>query len=206
MASTIRIIALGDSTTAGTPAWQSPLEAPPNGAGDPTSQYAYWLMQDQPDWDVRNKGINGQRSDEIAARFDRDVLAETPAAVVIIAGVNDVYQGRPAQHVIDQLGQMYTRAASARIPIVAGTIIPYNTATADQNDRMRSVNSWIRAQETTASTVPLVVADTRAAVAAPSNDDLLFDSPDQLHPSAEGYRRMAACLRPAIARVLARVR
>ena len=206
MASTIRIIALGDSTTAGTPAWQSPLEAPPNGAGDPTSQYAYWLMQDQPDWDVRNKGINGQRSDEIAARFDRDVLAETPAAVVIIAGVNDVYQGRPAQHVIDQLSQMYTRAASARIPIVAGTIIPYNTATADQNDRMRSVNAWIRAQETTASTVPLVVADTRAAVAAPSNDDLLFDSPDQLHPSAEGYRRMAACLRPAIARVLARVR
>jgi lysophospholipase L1-like esterase len=213
---TIRIVALGDSTTAGTPAWQSPLEAPPNGAGDPTSQFAYWLMQDQPDWDVRNKGINGQRSDEIAARFDRDVVAETPAAVVIIAGVNDVYQGRPAQHVIDQLAQMYRRAASARIPTVAGTIIPYNTATADQNDRMRRVNSWIRAQASfasgmpasnmPASGVPLVVADTRAAVAAPSNDDLLFDSPDQLHPTAEGYRRMAMCLRPAIARALARVR
>jgi lysophospholipase L1-like esterase len=200
---TIRIVALGDSTTAGTPAWKSPLEAPPNGAGERTSQYAYWLMQDEPDWDVRNKGINGQRSDEIAARFDRDVLAETPAVVVIIAGVNDVYQGRPAQYVIDQLDLMYTRAGSARIPIVAGTIVPYNTATADQNDRMRSINSWIRAQRSTASGVPIVVADTRAAVAAPSNADLLYDSLDQLHPTAEGYRRMAACLRPAITLALA---
>jgi lysophospholipase L1-like esterase len=202
---TIRIVALGDSTTAGTPAWKSPLEAPPNGAGDPTSQYAYWLMQDERHWDVRNKGINGQRSDEIAARFDRDVVVEAPAVVVIIAGVNDAYQGRPAQHVIDQLADMYRRAASAHIATVAGTIIPYNTATADQNDRMRTINSWIRAQETIASRVPLIVADTRAAVAAPSNGDQLFDSPDQLHPTAEGYRRMAMCLRPAIERALALV-
>ena len=45
MTSTIRIIALGDSTTAGTPGFLSPLEAPPNGRGDVTSQYAYWLMK-----------------------------------------------------------------------------------------------------------------------------------------------------------------
>jgi hypothetical protein len=44
----IRIVALGDSTTAGTPGFQSPLEAPPNGRGDETSQYAYWLMRAQP--------------------------------------------------------------------------------------------------------------------------------------------------------------
>ena len=74
MATGIRIVALGDSTTAGTPGWKSPLEAPPNGSGDETSQYAYWLKKERPDWDVLNKGINAQRSDEIAARFDRDVL------------------------------------------------------------------------------------------------------------------------------------
>ena len=34
MTSTIRIIALGDSTTAGTPAFLSPIEAPPDGRGD----------------------------------------------------------------------------------------------------------------------------------------------------------------------------
>jgi len=202
MATGIRIVALGDSTTAGTPGWKSPLEAPPNGSGDETSQYAFWLKKERPGWDVLNKGINAQRSDEIAARFDRDVLGEAPAAVVIIAGVNDVYQGRPAQHVIDQLSLMFERAAAAGIAIVAGTIIPYNTATLDQNDRMRHINIWICAQRSTASGVPIVVADTRAVVASPSSADLLFDSPDQLHPTSEGYRRMAFALRPAIERAL----
>ena len=36
----ITIVALGDSTTAGTPAFKSPIEAPPNGSGNVESQYA----------------------------------------------------------------------------------------------------------------------------------------------------------------------
>ena len=137
---------MGDSTTAGTPAFKSPREAPPDGSGDETSQYAYWLMKAHPDWEVINQGINAQRSDVIAARFEEDVIAKKPAVVVIIAGVNDVYQGRPAQHVKDQLAAMYKRAHDAGIRVVAGTIIPYNTATADQNARMREINDWIRTQ------------------------------------------------------------
>src|SRR5687767_4951889 len=86
----VRIVAMGDSTTAGTPAFKSPREAPPKGSGDETSQYAYWLMQAHPGWDVVNQGINAQRSDQIAARFEADVIAQKPAVVVIIAGVNDV--------------------------------------------------------------------------------------------------------------------
>ena len=116
------------------------------GSGDETSQYAYWLMKAHPDWEVVNQGINAQRSDVIAARFEEDVIAKKPAVVVIIAGVNDVYQGRPAQHVKDQLAAMYKRAHDAGIRVVAGTIIPYNTATADQNARMRDINDWIRTQ------------------------------------------------------------
>jgi lysophospholipase L1-like esterase len=51
-------------------------------------------MKAHPDWEVVNQGINAQRSDVIAARFEEDVIAKKPAVVVIIAGVNDVYQGR----------------------------------------------------------------------------------------------------------------
>jgi lysophospholipase L1-like esterase len=196
----IRIVALGDSTTAGTPGWKSPIEAPPDGTGDPQSQYAHWLMKAHPEWDVLNRGVNGQRSDEIAARFDRDVLAADPAAVVIVAGVNDVYQGRSVEHVIRQLRGMYDRAALAAIPVVAGTIVPYNTASPEQNARMREINEWIRTQPD--ASVPIVFVDTRAAVAAPADPDLLFDSPDQLHPTPEGYRRMAEALEPAINLVL----
>jgi lysophospholipase L1-like esterase len=197
-----RIVAMGDSTTAGTPAFKSPREAPPSGRGDETSQYAYWLMKAHPEWEVINQGVNAERSDVIAARFEADVIAKKPAVVVIIAGVNDVYQGRPAQHVKDQLAAMYQRAHAAGIRVVAGTIIPYNTASADQNARMKDINDWIRAQARADPGV--IVVDTRAAVAAPGDPNKLASSPDGLHPDAAGYRKMAEAIAPAITQALRR--
>jgi lysophospholipase L1-like esterase len=196
------IVCLGDSTTAGTPLFKSPIEAPPDGAGDERSQFAYWLRQRHPDWRVLNCGVNGERSDEIAGRFNRDVLAHEPLAVVIIAGVNDVYQGLRASHVTSQLDAMYTRARANDIAVVAGTIVPYNTASADQNARMHAINTWIMQ---TAAAIPGVwVVDTRQAAADPNDPDRLAGSPDDLHPDIDGYRRMAEALLPVLERSLAR--
>ena len=156
-------------------------------------------MQEEPEWSVLNHGVNGERSDEILARFGRDVIEHKPSVVVIIAGVNDVYQGREVQHVIDQLTSMYDRAMEARIHVVAGTIVPYNTATAEQNRRMHAINKWIAERATNDANVTFV--DTRAAVASPADPDRLLDSPDDLHPSPDGYRQMAAVIRAAINRV-----
>jgi acyl-CoA thioesterase I len=201
----LTIVALGDSTTAGTPAFMSPLEAPPNGSGNAESQYAYWLMQSHPDWQVLNRGVNGERSDQIRGRFARDVAAAKPAVVVIIAGVNDVYQGRSAASVQHELEAMYDAARAATIAVVAGSIMPFNSATADQNARMHAVNDWIRAYAA-AHPADLVFCDTRAAVAAPGQPDRLVSSPDDLHPSPDGYRRMAAALEPAIKTALSQAR
>ena len=195
-----RIVALGDSTTAGTPGFESPLEAPPSGRGDETSQYAYWLMRAHPEWEVLNRGVNGERSDQIAARFARDVIDRSPAAVVIIAGVNDVYQGRTADHVTSELRTMYDRAAHAGIRVVAGTIVPYNTATADQNERMRRINAWIGSRYRRTRPSP---SSTRAPpLRRPDNADRLAESPDGLHPSPRGYRLMAEAIRPVLEGVL----
>jgi lysophospholipase L1-like esterase len=194
------IVCLGDSTTAGTPLFKSPVEAPPNGEGDERSQFPYWLRQAHPKWTVLNCGVNGERTDQIAARFDRDVLAHQPRVVVIIAGVNDIYQNLRADRVIAQLAAMYDRASSAGLAVVAGTIVPYNTATADQNARMHAVNAWIIAQ---AATRPRFwSADTRAAAADPANPDRLSGSPDGLHPDTDGYRKMALAIAPQVERAL----
>jgi len=192
----IRIVALGDSTTAGTPGWKSPIEAPPGGRGDETSQYAYWLMKTHPQWEVLNHGVNRERSDQIRARFERDVIEAKPKVVVIIAGVNDVYQGRPAAQVTEQLHAMYERAAAAGLRVAAGSIIPYNTATPEQNARMLEVNDWIRKQP------GIAFVDTRASVGAPGEPDKLFESPDGLHPTASGYRRMAEAIGPVLEKIL----
>ena len=199
------IVALGDSTTAGTPGFRSPLEAPPDGEGNLESQYAYWLERTHPDWRVWNRGVNGERTDQIRARFARDVVAARPDLVVIVAGVNDVFQGRPAPDIARGLEAMYDLARGAPprgIPVVAGSIIPYNTAGADENARMRAVNDWIRAYA--ARHADVTFCDTRTAVADPQNPDRLVSSPDDLHPSADGYRLMALALEPAIRKVLQR--
>lgn len=194
------IVALGDSTTAGTPLFLSPIEAPPDGRGDERSQFAYWLMRMRPDWRVLNRGVNGERSDQIAARFDRDVLAARPDAVVIIAGVNDVYQGRDAASVTRALRDLYDRAVAAGIPVIAGSIVPYNTATPEANAAMRAINAWIAAEA--ARDPDVRYADTRTAAAAPDHPDRLAGSPDDLHPDVDGYRRMAEALAPVITRAL----
>ena len=201
-ASGITIVALGDSTTAGTPGFRSPIESPPNGDGNVESQYAHWLMQSHADWQVLNRGVNGERSDEIRARFTRDVLAAKPAVVVIIAGVNDIYQGRAADAVQRELEALYVAAHAARIQVVAGSIIPFDTATPDQNARMHGVNGWIR--EYAGRHEGVTFCDTRAAVSAAGQADRLMSSPDGLHPSPEGYRRMAAALEPTVRAALAK--
>jgi acyl-CoA thioesterase I len=200
----ITIVALGDSTTAGTPGFKSPLESPPNGAGNIESQYAYWLTQTHGDWQVLNRGVDGERSDQIRARFARDVLGAQPAAVVIIAGVNDIYQGRAADAVQRELEAMYVAAHAARIQVVAGTIIPFDTATTEQNARMHAVNAWIR--DYSGRHDGVTFCDARAAVAAPGQADRLVSSPDGLHPSPDGYMRMAAALEPSIRAALAKAR
>lgn len=197
----VTIVALGDSTTAGTPQFKSPIEAPPSGKGNEQSQFAYWLMRAHRDWRVLNRGINGETADQIAARFDRDVLQASPAIVIIIAGVNDVYGGRQVTDVTPVLRAMYDRAARARIRVVAGSIVPYNTATPVQNARMREINEWIAAEA--ARDPNIVFADTRKAAAAPGDLNRLSGSPDGLHPDVDGYRKMADALAPAIAEALA---
>ena len=197
----ITIVALGDSTTAGTPAFKSPIEAPPNGSGNVQSQYSYWLMQTHPDWQVLNRGVNGERTDQIRARFARDVTPAKPTVVVIIGGVNDVYQGRSAVSAERELEAMYDAARAAKIIVVAGSIIPFNVATAEQNARMHAVNDWIRAYAARHADA-VVFCDTRAAVAAPGQPDRLVSSPDDLHPTPDGYTRMATALEPAIQRAL----
>ena len=153
-------------------------------------------MKGHEGWTVLNHGVNGERSDQIRARFERDVIAAAPQAVVIIAGVNDVYQGFAVRHVTDELTVMYAQALRAGIAVVAGSIIPFNTARPEQNARMHQINDWIRHRR------GIAFADTRAAVAASNDPDRLFDSPDGLHPSVAGYRRMAEAIGPVLMKVV----
>ena len=65
---------------------------------------------------------------------------------------------------------------------------------------MKRINDWIRTQSEEDHNVGF--ADTRRAVAVAGNPDKLLESPDRLHPSPSGYRRMADAIRPVLEAVL----
>jgi lysophospholipase L1-like esterase len=183
----LKIVGLGDSTTAGTPGYRSPLEAPPDGAGNVESQYAYWMIRIHPEWNVSNRGINGERSDEILRRFERDVINEHPDYVIILAGVNDILQGRPAGTVRSNLMAMYRSASTTAMRVIASTILPYNSMTHRQASAVREVNAWVK---DAALTGRIIFCDTNALIRDPRDPDRLSDTPDGLHPDVAGYRRM----------------
>jgi acyl-CoA thioesterase-1 len=169
----------------------SPLEAPPVGLGDQESQYAYWMMIAHPEWVVLNRGVNGQRTDEILERFQRDVILERPNYAIILAGVNDIYQGASSEVTKTNLLAMYQEAISAGIIPVAATVLPYSPASEPERDALHELNNWITV---TASGLGIPVCDTNHAVADPLDPDRLRSSPEGLHPDASGYRAMGEAL------------
>jgi len=190
----LTIVGLGDSTTAGTPGFESPLESPPEGLGNPESQYAYWMTQAHPEWRVLNQGIRGQRSDQIRKRL-RFALEQKPQIVIVLAGVNDLYQGLPPQWVIENLAAMYSELRLQGVHVIACTILPFNGAPLGIELAMKSVNQWIL---NTATEAGFGFCDTGAVVAKPGERHLLRATPDGLHPDIEGYRLMGQALTVAV--------
>jgi len=191
------IVALGDSTTAGTPGFRSPLEYPPDGAGDVESQYVYWMNQKHPEWKIYNRGVNGERTDQIFKRFDRDVLALKPEIVIVLAGVNDLFQGFSVEGIRMNLRAIYQHAVQANIKVVACTILPFNISTPEVKARMQEVNEWIRAY---AGEQGLEFCDLYAAVNDPKRPGNLIGSDDDVHPDVEGYKKIGFALAECLER------
>jgi lysophospholipase L1-like esterase len=172
------------------------VESPPNGSGNPESQYAYWMVQLHPDWVVLNCGVNGEDSAEILDRLSRDVIRQDPEYVVILAGVNDVYRGKSVRSIESNLSAMYEGSRTAGIRVVAASVLPYNSMSRHQANSMAELNRWI---EATAKDSGFAFCDTHRLTSAPGNAYRLASSPDGLHPDVNGYRRMGEGLARVIA-------
>jgi lysophospholipase L1-like esterase len=75
---------------------------------------------------VVNRGVGGEQTHEMLARFDRDVLAQAPRAVIIWGFVNDIFRSTPEElenklvRSRENLGLMVEKArARGIVPIIA---------------------------------------------------------------------------------------
>ena len=181
------ILCVGDSTTAGTPEFFSPRERPPYGIGNPESQYAYWIHQRKPEWELLNRGVRGQRTDQMLRRFSWDAEGLKLDAVIILGGVNDLHQDKDLKGIQNNLSDLFKRAQEVSPRVLACTLLPLNMFEDFRKEKILELNRWI---EAAAKEIKIGFCDTYAALEDPLRAGYLVSSPDEIHPDVKGYRLM----------------
>ena len=143
---------------------------------------ARWDLHDFFDDNFINKGIKGQTAEQIAARFQSDVIDLKPDSVVILAGTNDVLADGDLTLAHDSITQMVKLASAngirpivCTIPPIEGrldTVLSFNLML--KNDPLLQVSCDYYRALTDANGMPI-----RGVL----NDD-------GIHPSTFGYVRM----------------
>jgi lysophospholipase L1-like esterase len=73
-------------------------------------------------WILENKGINGELTAQMLARFERDVIRHRPDVVVILGGANDIGWEIDNKIIIKNLKKMIQKALDKQITPVACAI------------------------------------------------------------------------------------
>ena len=186
MSDPIKIVAFGDSLTAGA---QSPTPENPNGQSTPYGEFLQKMLGDEAVVIVR--GRSGELTGEMVTRLSRDVLLERPDYVVVLGGTNDLGWGAPIRDIIQNLSTIYNQIKGDRaIPV--GVTIPSIQGFDQLIPPRQELNRWIIE---TCRTHDQPFIDLFAATADPKTLRLAHPySSDGLHLTTEGYRLIAELL------------
>jgi lysophospholipase L1-like esterase len=91
---------------------------------------------------VVNRGINGDSTDGMIARFQYSVAAEKPTYVIIWAGINDLSSGRTLEYIIGNLSKLYNSTLEIGAHPVACTLTGIR-GPSQANDTIRTLNQKI---------------------------------------------------------------
>jgi lysophospholipase L1-like esterase len=155
-----------------------------------------------------NRGISGQTTAQMLLRFQQDVVHLQPAAVVLLAGTNDVAENTGPitdAQIQDNLNSMVAIARDNHIRVILGSIPPADRFPwhpgIEPAARIRTLNAWLK---TYAADHNLVYLDYYSALATPEGamkPDLAVDH--FVHPNDAGYAIMQPLAEAAIAKSLA---
>jgi lysophospholipase L1-like esterase len=176
-----RVVFLGDSITDG---WR--------------------LAQSFPDKPYVNRGIGGQTTAQMLVRMYPDVINLKPAAVILLAGTNDISRntGPETLAMVQDNIQAITELAQAHgIKVILCSLAPVSDYTARKQTERRppadilKLNAWLREY---AARAHAVFADYYPALVDDKGMLRAGFSEDGLHPNAKGYELMAPIAQSAI--------
>jgi lysophospholipase L1-like esterase len=160
-----------------------------------------------PDQPWVNRGIGGQTTPQMLVRFEQDVIALKPEAVVILAGINDI-AGNTGPETLPEIESFYRAmvdlARINHVRVVISSVLPtkafwWNKGV-DPRDEVAALNRWL---QQFASQEGLVYVDYYSAMVAPDRGIRADLSNDGVHPNNAGYAVMEPLARKAVEEALA---
>ena len=177
--STRRIVvaALGDSITEGSPGLRG---------------WDVWAADADPRLRIRNCGIYGQRTDEIAARLDD--CARGAQVLIVQGGINDIAQGRDVAAAAANLRAMVRRGQERGLRVALADVLPWNNGWPDTEPKIRRLNELLAGIARDEGVPLLPFHDTLEDPQRPGRmrEEWTYEGD---HPNEAGYRRLAEAFR-----------
>jgi acyl-CoA thioesterase I len=151
-----------------------------------------------------NRGIGGEVTAQMLVRFFPDVIDLKPAAVIILAGTNDVAGNdgpETATMIEENLQAMTELAQTHHIQVILCSLTPVSDYTASPQSKNRppadilKLNDWIKDY---AAHAGAGFADYYSAIVDAQGFLINGDSDDGLHPNARGFALLSPVAEAAI--------
>jgi len=140
-----------------------------------------------------NRGINGNTTAEMYARFTQHVIAHKPDYVIITGGANDVFWRESIDSIIHNYLLMIEAAMAVEITPILGLTPPVDEPEMENRlhrlrDRIKEI-AYAKALQVIDFCPPFYDNEGRI------RGELFLDG---AHPTREGYRLMGDCLPPSL--------
>ena len=173
-----------------------------------TDSWAQYFPSMFPGKPYVGRGISGQTTPQMLLRFQQDVVSLHPAAVLILAGTNDIAENTGPctdTQIQDNFKSMVQISAQNHIRVILASMPPADRfpwrPDIKPAARIRTLNAWMKAY---ADKQHLVYLDYYTAMATPQGamrPELALDQ--VVHPNDAGYAIMQPLAEAAIAKSLA---
>lgn len=153
--------------------------------------------------DYVGRGISGQVTAQMLARFRSDVINLKPRVVSILAGTNDIAQNcmyMPIEKIAENIFSMAELARANNIKVIICSVLPvyqyrWRPAIKDPAGQIIQLNSLLKAY---AQKHKITYVDFHSVMKDSNNGLPLKYSEDGVHPTKEGFSIMEPIIKKAI--------
>lgn len=138
---------------------------------------------------IFNAGVSGERSDQMLARIQTDVVSRKPKYCSILAGTNDIGQDIPLTTIMANIESMMTILLANHITPILCTIPPRDNDTATRRLNLDLLNTYVREL---AFKNGLHLLDFYSVLVDPSNGNYKSGyTGDNIHPGITAVKAMS---------------